>query len=361
MNFDDLKKSIQKNVKGVHVSVLSDSDIATNRFWLKTPAMDLNRVLSGSIYKGLQSRNLVGIVGPEHTMKSSFMVLCMAEAQKQGKKCIVIDTEGGISADFCIRWGLDPDKILYTYTPWVHEVKSIIAQIKESGENDYVIGLDSVGGLDRYKSFTDAAGGDPKQDQGLLQKDIRGMLKLLLNICVGQNSIGIACGHMYGMPGTVPMPDQIGGGKAMRLFPSVLIMLRKEQKKEGKKVVGNIIRATTIKNRLYPPFQTSTVELDYTSGINRYAGLLSLAEEAGIVEKSGSWYSYGDVKLGQGELNASKNLEKHQEVLDKIDKFLKTTGYSTLSKEVAEAEEILEKEMKEKEQKSAKKKIKVKK
>lgn len=349
MDFDSLKKSIEKNVKGVHCSVLGESDIATNRFWLKTPALDLNRILSGSFKKGIQSRNLVGIVGPEHTMKSSFMVLCMAEAQKQGKKCVIIDTEGGISADFCTRWGLDPDNILYTYTPWIHEVKVILAQIKDSGEQDFVIGLDSVGGLDRYKSFEDAAKGDPKADQGLLQKEIRSTLKLFLNICVGQNSIGIVTGHMYGSPSTVPMPDQVGGGKAMKLFPSVLISLKKKNLTKSttdKTVVGNEIMATTIKNRLYPPFQTATVHLNYSDGIKPYAGLIDLGKNAGLIESKGAWFSYGGSQLGQGAANASDNIGDFPQLLDDLDNWLSDSGYSTVSEEVREAEQLLQEETK---------------
>jgi recombination protein RecA len=347
MNFDELKKSIEKNVKGVHCSVLSESDIATNRFWVKTPALDLNRILSGSLFKGIQSRNLVGIVGPEHTMKSSFMILCMAEAQKQNKKPIIIDTEGGINSDFCTRWGLNSDNIFYIYTPWIHEVKSIIAQIKDTGDTDMIIGLDSVGGLDRYKSFEDAQKGDPKADQGLLQKEIRGMLKLLLNVCVGQNSIGICTGHVYGMPSSVPMPDQIGGGKAMKLFPSVLIALKKKQLEEGGKIIGNEIIATTIKNRMYPPFQTATVHLNYTDGVKPYAGLLELAEKIDLVEKAGSWYKIKETgeSLGQGAIKAMDAFIEHPEFLEKIDLFLKDTGYSTVSEEVKQAEELLQKEI----------------
>ncbi len=273
--FDNLKKSIEKNVKGAHVSVLADSDIATGRFILSTPSLDLNRILSGSLNGGIPSRNLVAIVGPEHSFKSSFMVLCMANAQKQGYKPVIIDTEGGITDEFCRRWGLDPTNILYVYTPWIHEVKSVIAQIRESGEQGYVVGIDSVGGLDRYKSFTDAVKGDPKADQGLLQKEIRSTLKLLLNVCIGQNSLGIACGHYYGSPSSVPMPDQIGGGKAMKLFPSILISLKKQYLKEGGEktgaVIGNRITATTLKNRMYPPFQQATIDIDYKPlAIDRY-------------------------------------------------------------------------------------------
>jgi len=340
--FKDLQDKIKKAVRGVHVSVLADSDIATNRFWLKTPALDLNRILSGSLNKGIQSRNLLAIVGPEHTFKSSFMILCMAEAQKQGKKCIIIDTEGGLSADFCERWGLDSSKILYNYTPWVSEVKSIIAQIRETGDEDFVIGIDSVGGLDRLKSHNDALAGTPKADQGLLQKEIRGTLKLLLNVCVAQNSIGIVTGHMYGMPGMIPMPDQIGGGKAMKLFPSIIVMLKKKQMKDAQKnIIGSEITATTLKNRYYPPFQTASVQLNYVDGIKVNAGMLDLGIEAELIEKSGSWYSTKEgERLGQGEAKAMLNIMP--ETIKALDEWLKNTGYSTLSSEIKEAAALVE-------------------
>jgi len=340
--FKDLQDKIKKAVKGVHVSVLADSDIATNRFWLKTQALDLNRILSGSLNKGIQSRNLLAIVGPEHTFKSSFMILCMAEAQKQGKKCIIIDTEGGLSAEFCERWGLDSSKILYNYTPWVSEVKSIIAQIRETGESDFVIGIDSVGGLDRYKSYDDALAGDPKADQGLLQKEIRGTLKLLLNVCVAQNSIGIVTGHMYGMPGRgMPMPDQIGGGKAMKLFPSIIVMLKKVKLLENKVIVGSEIIATTLKNRMYPPFQTASVQLNYVDGIKVNAGMLDLGINAGLIVKKGSWYSTIEgERLGQGEAKAMLNVMP--KTIKALDEWLADTGYSTLSTEIKEAAALVE-------------------
>jgi recombination protein RecA len=272
------------------------------------------------------------------------MVLCMANAQKQGYKPVIIDTEGGIDEQFCRRWGLDPDNCLYIYTPWIDEVKSTLAQIKATEEEGYVIGIDSVGGIDRYKSYADAAGGKLVADQGLLQKEIRSMLKLFVNICVGQNSIGIASGHYYGKPAQIPLPDQIGGGKAMKLFPSIIVTLKKEtMTDESNKVIGNKIIATTIKNRVYPPYQTATVQIDYKNGVNAFAGILDLGIELGLIEKSGSWYSYGDTRLGQGVKNAeSALLELKDDIMEKIDKLLETTGYSSYDENVKKAEEIVQ-------------------
>ena len=346
--FEKLKKNINKNVTGVHASVMSQSKLAKDRFSVSTPCKDLNRILSGSLYKGIPSRNLVAVIGPEHTMKSSFMVLCMVNAQKQGYKPIIIDTEGGCDEAFCKRWGLNTDDLFYIYTPWISEVKSIIAQIKESGEEKLVIGLDSVGGLDRLKSYKDALDGEPKADQGLLQKEIRSTLKLFLNVCINQNSIGIATGHYYGKPSKVPMPDQIGGGKAMKLFPSIIITLKKEPLIEvkGGSVLGNKITATTLKNRMYPPFQTSTVMIDYKDGVQEFAGLVDLGVDAELIEKSGSWYSYKGEKLGQGILNATKALSEDgfDDLLKDIDGWLANTGYSSVSQEIQKAEELLQDE-----------------
>lgn len=350
--FKKLQEGINKNVKGTHASLMSESNIVTNRYMIKTPAYDLNRILSGSVKSGIQSRNLVGIVGPEHAGKSSFMILCMAEAIRQGKKAVIIDTEGGVNKEFCLRWGLDIDNVFYVYTPFVSEVRSVLGQIRETGDTDLIIGIDSAGGLDRLKQFEDAASGQMKADQGLLQKEIRSMLKLYLNICIAQNSIGIITGHMYGSPGTVPMPDKIGGGKAMKLFPSILIQLYKysiyENPNDKKSpIIGTEIKATTLKNRMYPPFQTATVHLDYHNGIESYAGLLELGIKADIIKQNGSWYSIGDERLGQGKINAISNLYRFGGFLDKLDEWLENTGYSSYNKEVEEAEKLIEVELKE--------------
>jgi len=347
--FDELSAKIKKNVKGVHMSVMAQSDIASISDWIETPSYDLNRILSGDIHKGIPNRSLVGIVGPEHTMKSSFMVLCMAQAQKQGYYPVIIDTERGVETEFCKRWGLDTDNAFYIYTPWEDKIRSVLAQLKESDQRKMIIGIDSMGGIDRYKMYEDALGGDPKADQGLLQKNIRVLLKLLLNIVIEQESIAIVTGHMYGSPSPVPMPDQMGGGKAMRLFPSILINLKKTALKNSKKeVIGNEITATTIKNRMYPPFQQATVSIDYKEGINPYAGLLPLLIESGIVSVDGNTHYITSTKekMGVGASNAENKIEKYPKLLDELNVWLRNTGYSNVNSEiekiVTEMEDVAE-------------------
>lgn len=343
MGLQEIKKLLEKNVKGTHVSLMSESDLAHSNDFIKTPSLDLNRILSGNLFKGIPNRNLVGITGPEHTMKSSFMILCMAEAIRQGYTPVIIDTEGGVKDEFCKRWGLDISKVLYVYTPWISKIQSVLATLKDSGQTKMIIGLDSVGGIDKYGSYESALKDDPKADQGQLQRQIRSMLKLMLNVCIEQESIGIVTSHMYSRPGLIPMPDEISGGKAMRLFPSIQIMLKKTSiKNADKKVIGNEITATTVKNRVYPPFQEATVSIDYLKGINPYAGLIDLGVTAGLIEKAGSWYSYKDEKLGQGYDTATESIGKHPRLLDEINKWLETTKYSNINEQLRLAEDAVD-------------------
>ncbi len=345
----DLKKRIEKNVKGVHVSVLADSNIAADRDWIQTPCYDLNRIISGSFFKGIPNKIVVGIVGPEASMKSSFMILCMVEAQKKGYTPVIIDTEGGINNIFCDRWGLDISKCLYIYTPWVEDVTSILGQLHHEDKKGqkttppkYIVGIDSAGNLKRKKILVDAKKGEHKQDQGLLQKDLRTMFSLLLSLTIQQDSMGIICGHLYGSPGSVPMPDQVGGGKAMRYLPRILINLKRSYiKDEDKNIIGTRLKAFTLKNHLYPPFQEATVDIDYRRGIDPFAGIVEMALEAGIIVANPPWYDVGGEKVN-GKAALREYLRNDDKILGQLEEWIGNTGYSTVNPELEEAAKIFE-------------------
>jgi recombination protein RecA len=346
---DDLQKEIEKNVKGVHVATLNQSELAKSDEFVASPAYDLNRILTGDISKGLPTRTLCAIVGQEGTFKTSFMILMMAAAQKQGFFPIILDTERSCDLEFAERWGLDTSNAKILYTPWVHNVMAVLANIKETamskGQQKLIIGLDSVGNLDLYKSYENALADDIKADQGLLQKTIKGMLRLFLNLCIETNSIGIATGHVYGRPSPVPTPDQIGGGKAMRYLPTVVINLKKEPlKTSSKEVIGNLVHAQTLKNRLYPAFQDAIISIDYRGGIDPYMGLLPIMVEAGLVEKQGNTYVKMSTqeKMGVGENKAYDFIRSDKTLLDHFNEWLKTTGYSNVNENLKAAVELVE-------------------
>ena len=353
MSLEELRDKIQKKAKGMHVSILSQSEIASGREILYTPAYDLNRILSGSLFKGISNKTFTLFTGPEATGKSSFMCLCLAEAQKQGYTPIIIDTEGAWDTNFVTRWGMDPDNMLYVYTPWIGQIMVTLGQIIDSGDEKLAIAVDSIGGLEKIKLVNDSIGGDPKADQGSLQKDIKRMLKMLLFICKGRQSIAMGAGHYYGSPSSYGNTDEIGGGKFLKMAADVLVTLRKyriyenpnaKSIKEKGAILGNQIKAITLKNRYYPPFQEAIIEIDYRNGINSYAGMLDLAMKAGLASVGGSWYTINGEKY-QGSIAAEEGLRKDKTILDKIDKWLETTGYSTVNENIAEAEKILVKEM----------------
>lgn len=360
MGLQELKNKINKNVKGVHADVLSQSKIANIEEWVPTPHYDLNRILSGSLFKGIPEKTLTMLVGPEASFKSSFMCLSMVNAQQMGYTPVILDTEGAWTGDFVRNWGLDPDNILYVYTPFVDEATTTLGQLIGEDEK-FIIGLDSLGNLETEKLQDDITktkrddngeetkGGDgrAKADQGQLQKKIKRLLKIVLSICKRQNSIGLISGHFYGSPNSYGSAEEIGGGKHAKLAPHIIVSLKKssmtELKKTGlvegsgpnTKIMGTQIRAITLKNRFYPAFQECTVNIDYMKGINPYSGLEKLAMDSGYIHKGGAWYTN---TITEEKVQGTHNVYSlfDEDLLNKLDEYVKETGYSSVNKQMEE-------------------------
>lgn len=328
VNFDKLIGAMKKASPSSLVTKASES---IKSDWIETPSYDLNRILSGSLYKALPSGKMTLIAGPEGTMKSSFAAICAASAQSQGFTPIIIDTENGATDEFLARWGVNTFECIRTYEPFIDNIFGMIAAINENMEEDgrpFFI-LDSIGGLEISKLMEDAKSGDVKADQGQLQKQIKRLLKLILYVTVRRNGIFVATSHLFSQPGFVPMPDQIAGGKSPRYFSDIIIMLKKEKMKGDDALKHSIIHATTVKNRLYTPFQTAKVQIDYHTGINPYVGLLETSVAAGAIEKGGGGnYTFPDGTKIRGADNAYEGFMTNPELIDQIDEYLKDKGYS---------------------------------
>lgn len=351
-----MSNELKKILDGLGFSPINKAPIACEREQIPTPSYDLNRILLGDLYNGLQSRTVYGIVGPEGTFKSSFSVLSMCEAIKFGYTPIIIDSEGSYTPEFIERWGLNPNNTFYKFCNFVEQVKITLYGLIKSGQQKFIVSLDSLAGLDKEKIFDDLdkKDGAPKADMGALAKDIKSMYKFIVALTKMTNSICIVTSHMYSGTGLFPT-KHISGGTGILYYSDVLIKLKKEQLKTGSDIYGNSITAQTIKNRYYPPFQEATIQLDYKNGINKHAGLLDLLVECGEVEKSGSWYSLSSgERLGQGADKASEALLEMPELLEKLNSYLKETGYSKQnSKLLEEGEKLLnsvEKEFSEEEE-----------
>ena len=290
------------------------------------------------MYQGLPEKSLTLLVGQEHTFKSSLAVLTAKSALDKGFKPVIIDTEGGITKEFAARWGLDVEKCLYVYSPWAEEIKGVLAQIKETEERDWCIIIDSIGGIDKMKSYNDALGGLYKQDMGGNARIIKSTLKLLVNILKAQNSIGVVTSHFYSSSGLIPMPDSVVGGKSVLLLPDVILYLKKAGKKDTD-IAGSdkLINISAIKNRFYPSAKSGRVSIDYVNGVDTMIGMLDIALEMDIVQKAGSWYSIDGDKIGQGATNSleaiTNNDDLRTDILNQINDKLKLTGYSTAQDE----------------------------
>ena len=346
--FDRIKKSLEKASQGSRMMVLSKSEMARNVVYTETNTHDLNRILSGSLYRAIPSRTHTLMVGPEASGKSSFMCLNLAAAQRIGYTPVIIDAEGAWTPEFVQRWGVDPERAIVIQTPWVEDILVELAKFVNEGYTKLAIALDSIGALESRKMIVDGTKGDVKADQGGLQKKIKRVMKMMVSITKFQDSLSFSAGHYYGNPTGYGEPEQIGGGKYPRLAADIIITLKRwpiwefpTLKGEARgKVLGTTIKAATIKNRYFPPFQEATIEINYADGVNELSGLLDVAKDMGIVEVSGSWYTCPvlDIKT-QGASNFNEIMSKMDDLtafMDAIEDKLRTQGYSSVNVDLEE-------------------------
>jgi len=349
---ETLKSRLQKNVKGTYIEILHDSDIASINKWFDSPSYDLNRIVSGSLYKGFPEKTVTCLVSPEGVFKSSLMAITVAKAQKEGYTPVIFDSEGAWNKDFCNRWGIDTENVIHIYTIFIEKITTILGDIIKNGDENLFIILDSLGGLDSNKVIDDTNKGDrvAKSDQGQLAKKIKRMLKLLVNICKGQNSSAMFAGHWYGKPDLFGSAEEIGGGKYVKLASDIIISMKKSPKYLDPKasykdriVVGSEIKAMTLKNRFYPPFQEAIINIDYINGIDKYAGLIDMALSCSIIKAGGSWYTLPNNEKVQGIDKVKEYFKENpDDILKELESILETTGYSTINENIKEI--ILNKE-----------------
>jgi len=352
MGIEELRDRLQKNVKGVHIELLDDSEIAAIGALLDGPAFDINRIVSGSLHGAFPERSVTCLVAPEGVFKSSLMAITCAAAQKQGYTPVVIDTEGAFNVEFCQRWGIDTSNMIYIYTIFVEKITTLLGDLIAGGDRKLFLILDSLGALESEKIIKDTTTGDKvaKADQGGLARKIKRMLKMYVSIVKAQNGVGMFSGHWYGKPDSYGSAEEIGGGKYVRLAADIILAMKKTPRLldpnaayKDRQIIGTDINICAIKNRFCPPFQEATVEINYKDGINRFAGLTDIALTCGIMEKSGSWYKFNGENIGQGLTKATQWISENPDsVLPAIEEILKTTGYSTLNKEVEEAMKLAE-------------------
>jgi recombination protein RecA len=293
---------------------MGDDDARQKIASVPTGVLSLDLALGiGGVPKG----RIVEIYGPESSGKTTLVYEIIAQAQKAGGTCAFIDAEHAMDPEYAARIGVDIDSLLVSQPDYGEQALEIADMLVRSGAMS-VVAIDSVAAL-TPKTELEGAMGD--QTVGLqarmmsqAMRKIAGNLNRTDTTCIFINQIREKIGVMFGSPETQP------GGRALKFFSSQRLDIRRiESLKEGTEVVGNRVRVKVVKNKVAPPFRQAEFDIEFGQGISSEGCLVDLGIEHNVLQKSGSFFSYGDIKLGQGRNNVKNFLKDNQEICREIE------------------------------------------
>ena len=270
---------------------------------------------------GLPKGRIVEIYGPESSGKTTLTLSVIAEAQKQGATCAFVDAEHALDPDYAGKLGVNVDDLLVSQPDTGEQALEITDMLVRSNAVDVII-VDSVAALvpkaEIEGEMGDAHVGLQARLMSQALRKITGNIKNANCLVIFINQIRMKIGVMFGSPETTT------GGNALKFYASVRLDIRRiGALKERDEVVGNQTRVKVVKNKLAPPFKQVEFDIMYGEGVSKTGELVDLGVKAGIVEKSGSWFSYNSQRLGQGRDNAKLFLKDNPEVANEIELVLR--------------------------------------
>jgi recombination protein RecA len=265
---------------------------------------------------GLPRGRIVEIFGPESSGKTTLVYHVIAEAQRRGGICAFIDAEHSMDPAYAKRIGADIDNLLVSQPDTGEQGLEIAELLIRSGALD-VVAIDSVAALTPKAEIEGEMGDSHVGLQARLMsqalRKLAGTLNRTDTICLFTNQLREKIGVMFGNPETTP------GGRALKFYASVRLDIRRiETLKEGTEAFGNRVRVKVVKNKVAPPFKQAEFDIIYGSGISWEGTVLDTGLERKIVQKSGSYFSFDDERLGQGRQNATAFLREHPDLTQKI-------------------------------------------
>ena len=290
-----------------------------------TAIRDIEAISTGSIgldvalgIGGLPKGRVVEIYGPESSGKTTLTLQVVAEAQKLGGTAAFIDAEHALDPSYAEKLGVNVDELLVSQPDTGEQALEITDMLVRSGAVDIVI-IDSVAALTPKAEIEGEMGDSHMGLQARLMsqalRKLTGNIKRSNVMVIFINQIRMKIGVMFGSPETTT------GGNALKFYSSVRLDIRRIGAiKKGDEVVGNQTRVKVVKNKVAPPFKQAEFEILYGQGISRLGELIDLGVQHDIVGKAGSWYSYGDDRIGQGKDNAREFLKANPEMADEIEK-----------------------------------------
>lgn len=266
---------------------------------------------------GIPQGRIIEIYGPESSGKTTVALHCVAEVQKKGGTAAYVDAEHALDPIYASKLGVNLDDLYISQPDSGEQALEIVETLVRSGAIDIIV-IDSVAAL------TPQAELDGDMGDSHVGMQARLMSQALRKITAATskskctlifiNQLREKIGAMYGNPETTT------GGKALKFYSSVRIEVRKADTiKDGNDIVGNHVKAKIVKNKVAPPFKVAEFDIMYGTGISNMGCVLDLAVENGFIQKSGSWFSYNDEKIGQGRDKAMDFLKAHPEVFEEVD------------------------------------------
>ena len=267
---------------------------------------------------GVPRGRIIEIFGPESSGKTTLALHMIAEAQKMGGTGAFIDAEHALDPVYAKNLGVNIEDLLVAQPDTGEQALEIAEALVRSGAVDIIV-IDSVAAL-VPKAEIDGEMGDSHVglQARLMSQALRklaGVTSKSKTIVVFINQLREKVGVLFGNPETTP------GGRALKFYATIRLDVRKvDAIKQGNEIIGNRTRVKVVKNKVAPPFKQAEFDIMYGEGISREGSILDIGTSIDIIEKSGAWYSYGDIRLGQGRENAKQFLKENKEIADEIER-----------------------------------------
>lgn len=288
---------------------------------------------------GLPKGRIIEVYGPESSGKTTVALHTIAEAQKQGGIAAFIDAEHALDPVYAKALGVDIDNLIISQPDTGEQALEIAEALIRSGAIDIIV-VDSVAALvPRAEIEGDMGDSHVGLQARLMSQALRkltGSIKKSNCVAIFINQLREKVGIMFGNPETTT------GGRALKFYSSVRLDVRKiDTIKQGDKVLGSRTRVKVVKNKVAPPFKQAEFDIMYGEGISKVGDLLDIASDIDIVKKSGAWYSYNDIKLGQGRENVKKFLQDNPDLIKEIDEKVRHYYKLDETRENTQEEDIL--------------------
>ena len=304
---------IDKDFGKGSVMMMSDKGIVEQEV-ISTGSIGLDMALG---IGGLPKGRVVEIYGPESSGKTTLAIHVIAEAQKKGGICAFIDAEHAFDSEYAKKLGVDIDNLLISQPDYGEQALEIADRLILSGALDVVV-IDSVAAL-VPKSELEGEMGDSKMglQARLMSQALRKLTATIHktnSCCIFINQLREKIGVMFGNPETTT------GGNALKFYASVRLDIRRlAQIKDGDTAIGNHVKVKVVKNKVAPPFRQAEFDIIYGEGISKAGEIIDMGVELGIIQKSGSWFSYNNDKLGQGRESVKQLMIDNPEMANEIE------------------------------------------